>query len=261
MKIEKHLNLKFLIFICLIGLVSCGKDDTTIASVSSSFTPSPLLLKERRINNLLHSSFEYNNEGLIEKITFYQPTGDPIYIDSYVYDTDTTISIRVEAVSNANVYTRKYYLVSENQGRRDTYEAGEYVGYRYYNFTDDASCGYYSALSYNTFGQLDGAIDYDFTDDNCSSVITISSSITTSFIESEYFRGNKYDSYNSIRIPFFRIDRFNNIETYVKRNEQEDLIESSSYTTDIEFNDMDHPEREVRNYRDGNVRVYTYEYY
>lgn len=248
-----------LLYLIVITVFSCSKEEKTNTSL---FTPSPLLLKERRINNLLHSSYLYNEDALISETTFYSAsTGEAIYRDSYIYTADTTIRIRKDMQSNENIYTRKYYIVSEAQGRRDDYEDGEFVGYRYYNFDESPSCGYDGILTYNVFGQLNTAVDFDYIDDNCSYTITVSPTINSSYIESEYTRGEKYDAYNSIRLPFYRIDKYPNVDSYFRRDEEEEIIQTRSYRSEFEYNSHDHPTNEIRTYLDGIIHNITFTYY
>ena len=238
---------------------SCGKDDD---SAGFSFASSPLLLKEKRINNQLHSSYKYYQNGQIEESIFYLPnTGTPKYKNSYTYHVDTTTRVYLDLENDLNVFTYKYYRVDENRIRRDDYDYTELIGYRYYTFNESSNCGYSSILTYNSFGQLRTAIDFDFLDENCSAAISVSPSINVSYLESEFARGDKYDAHNSTRIPILGLDKLANIESYINRDESEELIQSRSFRSEYEFNVQDHPVREVRTYLDGIIEERTFSYY
>ena len=247
-----------LIFISLF-FFSCGKDDS---SEEFNFTPSPLLLKEKRINNQLHSSFKYYPNGQIQEAILYLPnTGIPKYKDSYTYGVDTTTRIRLDLENDLNVFTYKYYRVDDDQIRRDDYDYIELIGYRYYNFKETSNCGYSSILTYNSFGQLGTAVDFDFTDENCSATISVSPSINNSYLDSEFTKGDHYDAHNSTRIPLLGIGKLSNIESYIDRNESEEIIHSRSFRSEYVFNDQNHPVTEIRTYLDGIIEERTFIYY
>ncbi len=237
---------------------SCGKDDS---SEEVNFTPSPLLLKEKRINNQLHSSYKYYPNGLIEESIFYLPnTGIPKYKDTYTYGADTTTRVRLDLENDLNVFIYRYYRVDEERIRRDDYDYVELIGYRYYNYKEISNCGYSSILTYNSFGQLGPAVDFDFTDENCSVAVSVSPTISISYLNAEFIRGEHYDAHNSTRIPMLGIDKISIIKSYINRDESEEIITAKSFRSEYEFNEQNHPLREIRTYLDGIIHNITFTY-
>jgi|GEM_PF-2772459 len=252
-----------LVFICLLFLISSCSDNPT--SVMMEVEPSipvekVLLLKEIYRDDILFSSYIFNSDSTLQSSIQYTD-GEPNFETAIQYSLDEITSTTTNLASGQISTSRKYSRVSDNQGKREQFNSqGELSTTTIYSFNNDP-CGYISTQRIDAFNNLIYETRIDFDDENCSSIFYKNFEGTEEYVEWEYTRIDKFDASNSIILPFFRVKKQHAVIKQIRKTSAGTTSTNLSYDAVFEFNEDDHPTKEIRTYLDGDVEVYTYVYY
>lgn len=213
-------------------------------------------IKKLYKNGKLLRDYNYGPDGNLQSTFQYEEDGDLSRQEVYVF-TPTLVTRTLTFVQFNQTYKYEYYDEGLNRTRRNRYTAeNQLIDYRLY-FHSDTECWVDRIETYED-DQLSKLSQYTYSAVNCGQEV------------SNYKNGNleskitiQYDGMNyyarSATINLLRVKEFSNITSYTYI--RDDQVEpSNSYTATYTYDTAGYPSTEIRNYLDGEVELYTYEY-
>lgn len=238
---------KVLLSLFLISLIfSCKSDD--------SEPESPLLLlKEIWEDGTLTNSYEYNSDSTLSRALLHN--SDDIY--KVLYRGDTVLYERYN--DGILIESKTYYNFGDNV-RSDQFDSSNQLEIsKLYKFTGN-SCGYNEIELFNEFGGRTSRQIYNYTDD-CDAFITVEDNSGGIIIRSTTRRDDSNWFRRSIAISLLRQPAIGNINEVTIEDENQEVVESDSFSSIYEYNEENYPISETRTYLDGVVKEYAFTYY
>nr|WP_288935672.1 hypothetical protein [uncultured Allomuricauda sp.] len=250
---------------CLV--LSCSSDNNSAQEPETEETSTEHLsgfnlIKQITKNGIVTNTFEYWENRKIKIRNWKRDNGNPWVKDSIYYE-NNTVFINSENLENNSVNLITFYAADNDQYIME-YDYGSSYSNEIATYeVDDSGCGFGSVES--RFESTDGLVDivtYEYTDTNCSYIETISRDGTSIFSQKAF----KGDGMNSYRKTHFEdiflnnsIGKGNTLELEIIS--QQGNSNTSSYTSEFEYNADDFPTYEKRVYEDGSFDEFHYEYY
>ncbi len=255
---------RFLQFLVIVSfLFSCGDDtpNTDPDPDPMEMSQKILLLKDRSQDGIIQLSYSYNPDSTLLETISYNGDGEPRLKMTFNYIGNNIESDIILIESGQVTSSRKYFRQSDTEGLREFYNSdGELSTSSIYLF-DGNTCGFTDILSFDALGNSLPNTRIEFTDENCSAKFYSKYQEEDEYLQWEYTRNDKYDSSNSILLPFFRIEKQNCVTKLVRRTSDGTISTNLSYDAVFEYNEYDHPIKETRTYLDGDMVEYVYSYY
>lgn len=254
-----------LLTITLITLLffSCSKEEPTSMTDPIDMEPvvEVLLLKEVRLNDLLYSSYTYNTDStVLQSIDYSNVNGLPRFIKDYTYE-GNSIETKVTYSNTGELNsTIKITEVNDTELLEEFFDnQGELVIFNTYTIGDD--CGFSNILSADSFGNLLPSTRVEYIDENCSAIHYSQYGDDPEYIRWEYTRNDKFDPFNITKHPLLRVEGQKMVTKLVRKTQAGSISTNLSYDTEIEYNEFDFPIKDTRTYGDGDISMFTYEYY
>ena len=220
-----------------------------------------LLLKEQFKDGNLQLSYSFNADSTLNETISYDEEGEPRLSMTFEYIGDNITSETRSLESGQITGTRKYYRQSDTEGLREFYgSSGELSTISTYRF-DGNVCGFTDIISFDALGNSLPNTRVEITDENCSANFYSKYQDDDEYLQWEYTRNDKFDSSNSILLPFFRIEKQNCVTKLVRRTSDGTISTNLSYDAVFEYNEDEHPIKEIRTFLDGDIVEYIYSYY
>ena len=251
------------ITLALLLLSSCGSDSPSNSGDQDPVLPTDkvLLLKDRSQDGIIQLSYSYNPDSTLQETISYDNEGVPKFKMSFQY-IGNNIDSEVTLIETGEVTTtRKYYQQSDTESLREFYGSDGLLNSSSRYLFDGNACGYTDVISFDALGNALPNTRVEYIDENCSARFYSKFQDDDEYLQWEYTRTDKYDSSNSILLPFFKIEKQNAVTKLVRRTSDGTVSTNLSYDAVFEFNDYDHPIKETRTYLDGDIVEYAYSYY
>lgn len=221
------------------------------------------LLKTVRKNNLAFQTFEYDDEQRISKKT-QQDLNGHLYVFEYKYENDTTVIQIINTVAQDTI--SYHYYIDLDDTMWYVYDQGKPTERISSYANPDQNCGYtYGELQNQAstifqYEEISYSANCDFTQSLYSSIdnsLISSIDVTMDDSESIYQSKNRF-GYN----PNFEfVSSQGNFKKVVYNVPNIELGKMLSYESTFTLNEDHYPETETRQFEDGNVDFYAYEYY
>jgi len=250
-----------LLFLSILILHSCSKDAPS--GMSNPILPIEkiLLLKDRSKDGIIQISYTYNPDSTLKETISHDGEGAPRLKMTYSYVGDNIESEIILIETGEVTGARKYYKQSESEGLREFYGSdGELSTSSTYLF-DESACGYTDLIPFDALGNALPKTRVEYIDENCSSKFYSKFQDDDEYLQWEYTRNDKFDSSNSTILSFFRVEIQNCVTKLLRYSSDGTLSTNLSYDAVFEYNEDNHPIKEVRTYLDGDIIEYVYSYY
>ncbi|MFT7073111.1 MAG: hypothetical protein ACJAX3_002103 [Patiriisocius sp.] len=249
----------------MLFIISCSSDDSTIDDV--------VIIEEEPVENILFLRTARLNGEIIQ---------------SYGYDSQTRViringslalnSVRVEIEYDANKATYNYYSAIGAVIKKEIYYNEQNNTFR----VEDAIPGADGFYSYGIFNKNLNSCDlqsfsffyandepfyevsFSYLDDSCSNEANytypfapfLDFPVRIITVNDDKNRSNKAAIGN-----IYKNVNLHNVLSSMTYNINNELRREVSYTSTFEYNEQEYPINETRTFLDGNVSIYTYEYY
>lgn len=249
---------KLLFLFVVLFAVACNTDDDPTPDGPEVTTVNNYLLKKTYLDGELFSAREYDSDSILLRINNYRD--DTIWFyTAYEYLGDTVMTSFRQSNDELTNY-RKTYELTDNTVRVDRFDDDDsFRNHTIYSYEGE-DCGFSKIEKYDSNGAFSSSDEVVYTDENCSSLFTNFDADLQVVGNVEITLDDKHIYFYFPRIDLLRVNNLGSITEYKIWDEYGILVEENSYTAVIEYNDDDYPISITRNYLDGNIQVYTYEY-
>jgi len=247
----------FLLTISLFFLLGCSTDDNSENIDDDQANPQEVLLLKKVFKDgvLLRTLEYYDNDKLKTQTGFF--VDDTFAEMRYEYDADT-IYIYYYVENEFNFLFTKSYEINNSTSRMDYYNSyGDLTNYNIYSFENN-SCGVSFLERFNEDGYLISNVLYNYIDENCSFEATFDD---PNYKNGHTLKDNKKSYEEFVISPILRQEISHNTLESMIWDDNDQLITNYSYTSEFEYNSDDYPTKETKTYLDGDILIYTLEYY
>lgn len=252
----KRIYVAFISFV----LLSCSNEnvDNTTLDVDNTLDIEELSLKQVNVNGLVSKKYSYQN-NLIASIEYYD-SGELNSKEIYEYSNDTIFRGSYDSL-NEFILDKKYYSVTEDMSKIDSYNSeNEISSSLTYNFNNN-SCGYVSLESYSNRSGFRSKRIREYVDSNCNIEDTVFNSDNEVLYKQHFTFDDKNRFDKSVFSYFFKSSNYGNTITYTYYDDLNVIDTELSYKSSFEYNDHNYPISESREYLDGTLEEFTFEYY
>ncbi len=255
--------MKYFLFLLLFSLtmICCnnGSDDDSPMGNLMENAPRYLIHKIYR-GGILNVERNYSSDSILTSQTIYQSNGDLFLLQNYSSLNDTIVAISMDA-DNDTTQLRYSYLDNNTNARVDRFEPdGVLDNYTVYTFSND-SCGYTTIEFFNPDNTISRTVEIEYIDGNCS--------YSTDYFDgagdllfSEIIIKDNTNIGSSKLTDLFQTSKQGNTLEYTIKDVAGNIVESSSYVTEYEYNQFGYITSGTTTYLDGNtVENTTYEYW
>ena len=214
-------------------------------------------IKNVRRNGLLHQSYIYDSQGLLQQIQRYTSDGNLSRTEVFTYTPLTTTRTITDPSTGEATVSNTFYEAPDRL-RVDYLDASDQLAYYWLYFYEPSyTCSYSRAERYigetlNTLrnstysGSVCNSVRTDFVDGNSARTVSIT-------------RDDRQAYSRALRNPLIPERAIGNIISYTSIL-SDGSTQSNSYTASFTYDEQDYPLTSIRTYVGGDNEVYTYEY-
>ncbi len=250
----------FSYLLLVIFILSCSKKEE-IKPVDVDPPILTNLLRTVTRNNLVYQEHNYDSDDRIIISKFY---ANGVLMEKFTFDyIGDTILLRIVDNINTLKETHKLYYVNDSLSKKAVY-LGENEEFAYFlNYIFDLNvCGAKRVDYTSMYGLPIYYFETEYTDQNCSNIRSVYNSEDVFQSKISKVNGDKYSPYSSITLlDFGRREMLRNTIEYRDYNALNELSNVWSYDASFEYNLLDYPTKETREYLNGNVGIFEFVYF
>jgi hypothetical protein len=225
-----------------------------------------LRLKKRTQINGRSYEVMYNADGYISNDKIFENGTDLLQESSYVYSLDTLFQT-IDIPPTSPSILHKIYRQSSNELINERYQRNGSIWdlQERKTTTYNSNCGPTEATSLFPNGLIAYSQTWEYNEENCSMNTTTLTPDNTLVGKAEASKADGNNPYHYgfdyfIEFPNSNYKSVTNYSVFLDPT-GETITNSSSFTSEFQFNDDNYPISETRTYLNGNIEEFTFEYY
>ena len=242
---------KYVLLVVLFGVLSCTSD----SEIEDTPPIEVQLLKNIYLNNNLLYSYEYFTDGNIQTQIAYT-NGAISSFTSYEYSNDTVYK---NTSGFFNMKT-KSYLENSQTIRLLKLDESDNLLFSHLSIYSSEDCRLSKIETYTQSNNLYTITEYDYIDSNCS--FNSNRELFNGTLKNKFrITNDNKNNYKKSLNPWISFAKKHNIIEYRKWDSNDNLILNSSYNSEFIYDDNKYPIQEIKTTLEGDIKVFTYEYY